>query len=345
MPDIALNDDGGGYCTNWPDGLYAWETFHLGELLPWIDANLRTKPTRAGRAIAGLSQGGFCSMSYAARHPDVFATALAYSGVPDIAYGAPAIAGTTAVINATEVGLDGVPPNSMFGDRATNEVNWANHDPTTLAENLRGLNLFEYFGDGEPGPLESSPEPGASAIEALVHEDNIYFHERLQTLAIPSLYDDYGPGTHSWPYWVRDLQWSIGSIMEHFRHPPAAPSRVTYMNADPQYSVFGWTVGMHRAAEEFSTLEQAGRQGFSLAGSGSGTVTTPPLFTPGAAYRLTLNGQSGASALTEQANGEGRLQVEVPLGPSNQYQEYTVEAQATGTAVYTTSVSIAKATH
>ena len=24
-----------------------------------------------GRAIAGLSQGGFCSMSYAARHPDL----------------------------------------------------------------------------------------------------------------------------------------------------------------------------------------------------------------------------------------------------------------------------------
>ncbi len=90
MPDIALDDNGGGWCTNWYNGgRYGqpeWETFHIDQLIPWIDHNLRTVATRDGRAIAGLSQGGFCSMSYAARHPDMFETALAYSGAPDTAY-------------------------------------------------------------------------------------------------------------------------------------------------------------------------------------------------------------------------------------------------------------------
>jgi S-formylglutathione hydrolase FrmB len=343
MPDIALNYDGGGWCTNWPSGSYSWETFHVDQLIPWVDANLRTIAKRAGRAITGLSQGGFCSMSYAARHPDLFATALAYSGAPDIAYDPEAVVGSTAVINATEVGLDGVPPNSIFGDRATNEINWADHDPTTLANNLRGMNLSMYFGNGQPGPLDPSPNAGAMAIEALVHTDNVDFHNRLLALGIPSLYDDYGPGTHSWPYWVRDLQWSIVSIMAAFAHPPAPPARVTYTIAEARYSVFGWTVTMHRTAEEFSTLEEAGKRGFALAGSGSGTVVTPPMFVPGASYQLTLRGQTASSILTAVADAAGRLQVEVPLGPSNPYQQDTVEAMATGTSVYTTLVSIARA--
>ena len=343
MPDIALNDDGGGYCTNWPNGPYSWETFHIGELLPWIDANLHTKATRAGRAVAGLSQGGFCSLSYAARHPDLFSMALGYSGVPDIAYGADAIAGTTAVVNATEVGLDGQPPNSIFGDRATNEVNWVDHDPTSLANNLRGMSLSMYFGNGETGPLDPSPEPAGSGIETLVHGDNVDFHNRLEELGIPSLYDDYGPGTHSWPYWARDLRWSIGAIANGFAHPAPAPKRVSYTIADAQYSVFGWSVSMQRTAEELSTLGEAEARGFALSGSGSGTVTTPPRYAPGGHYRVTLRSAQATSSQTLQADSSGRLQIEVPLGPANPYQQYTAQAEATGTAVYTTFVSIAKA--
>ncbi len=211
MPDIAINDDGGGWCTNWYNGgrhgQPEWETFHIDELIPWVDLNLRTISNRGGRAIAGLSQGGFCSMSYPARHPDLFSIALAYSGAPDIAYDAEAQALVTPIINATETGLDRVPPNSMFGPRTSEEINWAAHDPTTLANNLRGMDLFMYFGNGNPGPLDSgSPNPGAEGIESGVYQLNVLFHKRLQALGIPSLYDPYGNGTHSWPYWARDLR-------------------------------------------------------------------------------------------------------------------------------------------
>ena len=57
-----------------------WETFHIDPFIPWIDSNLRTIPHRRGRAIAGLSQGGFCSLSYAARHPDMFTSVAGFSG-------------------------------------------------------------------------------------------------------------------------------------------------------------------------------------------------------------------------------------------------------------------------
>jgi hypothetical protein len=348
MPDIALKKNGGGWCTNWVNGgaygVPEWETFHIGELLPFIDANLRTIASRKARAIAGLSQGGFCSTSYAARHPDLFGTVLGYSGAPDIAYSADVEAGSTAIINATEVGLDGVPPNSMFGDRATNEINWATHDPATLANNLRGMNIRMYWGTGEPGPLDpTQPEPSAMSIEALVNRDNIDFRGRLEELGIGAFYNAYGPGTHTWPYWTRDLQESIGPIMEDFAHPPATPKRITYTTAEPRYSAFGWTVAMHRTAEEFSTLENAARPGFALAGSGSGAVLTPPVYSAGATYVVGLSGPHATGTVTVAARADRRLEIQVPLGPPNPYQQDTAEAEATGTAVFTTTVTIKRA--
>ncbi len=350
MPDIALSDTGGGWCTNWVNGgAYGapeWETFHIDQLIPWIDRNLRTVASRRGRAIAGLSQGGFCSMSYPARHPDLFSTALAYSGAPDIAYDPAVWPPSTEIINFTETQYDHVPANSMFGPRTTNEINWADHDPATLANNLRGMNLFMYTGNGMPGPLDASPvNPEASAIESLVHFDAIEFHNHLEALHIPSFFDDYGPGTHSFAYWARDLKQSIAPIMADFAHPPPAPSKVTYTIADPRYSVFGWQVQMHRGTEEFSTLETASEHGFGLAGSGSGTVVTPAFYRPGTRYRVILEGDRIAKATrTVVADHNGRLRIEVPLGPANRYQEDTPQAIAAGTAVYTTRIAIEGAT-
>jgi S-formylglutathione hydrolase FrmB len=344
MPDIALNDGGGGWCSDWPGGAQSWESFHIRQLIPWIDSNLSTIPTRAGRAIAGLSQGGFCSLSYAARHPDLFSDALGYSGAPDIYFDPDARAGAQAVINATEVGLDHVPPNTFFGEPVTNGVNWAAHDPATLAENLRSTHVYMYWGDGQPGPFDKPTDivGGAGTIERLIWQDNNDFQARLNALGIPALFDDYGPGTHTWPYWTRDLKWSIDKVMSDFAHPEPNPTPFTYSSADDRYGVYGWRVTMQRTAREFSTL-RGGRRAFSLAGSGSGSVTTPPRFRPGRRYRVRLSGDRVAShSLVVRAGRSGRLRIRVPLGPSNPYQQYTAQAQVSGTAVYTTTVTIAR---
>jgi S-formylglutathione hydrolase FrmB len=331
MPDIALNDDGGGWCTDWPNGAERWETFHIGQLLPWVDANLRTLRQRAKRAIAGLSQGGFCSLSYAARHPDLFGIALGYSGAPDIWY---------AIINATEVGLDHVPPDTFFGDPITDGINWAAHDPATLAENLRATRMYMYWGSGQPGSLDSNPSPSESGIEALVARDNSDFEGRLNSLHIPAYFDYYGAGTHSWPYWTRDLQWSISTIMSDFSHP-APPGPAAYMSADDQYTFYGWMVDMHRTAREFSTLSGASPGGFTLAGSGSATVITPPIYRAGRPYSVTLSGSKVPQQTeTITASRARRLQLDVPLGPPNPFQQYTLQAALAGTAVYTTAVVI-----
>ena len=353
MPDASLNDNGGSWCSNWVNqsaGAANWETFHIDELIPWIDANLPTVADRQGRAIAGLSMGGFCSTSYAAQFPDLFETVLGFSPAPDIAYDKDAQAGAASIIGATEVGEDHVAPTSIFGDPLTDEINWAAHDPTTLAENLADTNILLFNGNGLPGPLNPSPVtdpgslesyPGPGLIEGAVDFDTTLFHNRLETLGISSWWDDYGDGTHSWPYWTRDLQQSISAVMADFAHPLPNPSEVTYTTASADYSVYGWQVSMHRTAEEFSTLEGADALGFELAGSGSGLVVTPAIYTPGGTYDVTI-AEENASPFEKrlQADGTGALHVTVPLGPANRYPEYTAQGDALGTKVYTTTVSI-----
>jgi len=342
MPDIALNDGGGGWCTDWPDGSQRWETFHIDQLIPWVDTNLRTIPTRAGRAIAGLSQGGFCSMSYAARHPDLFATALGYSGAPDVYYDTRDRYGAMAIINATEVGLDQEPPDTFFGNPVTNGINWAAHDPATIAENLRWTRMAMYWGNGTPGPYDTTPASyGGGSIEFLVSASNTDFQSRLNALQIPAYFDAYGGGTHAWPYWTRDLSQSIDTIMSDFAHPTPMPAEFTYTSGDDSYAVYGWQVAMHRTAREFSTLATTGPRSFTLSGSGSALVLTPPTYVAGHRYTIRLSGDGApATTVTVTAGADRRLRLTVPLGPANAYQQDTPQAAVAGTTVYTTSVTI-----
>src|SRR5260370_706575 len=102
------------------------------------------------------------------RPPDLFATALGYSGAPDIYYDPDARAGAKAVINATELGLTGESPDTFFGDQNSDGINWAAHDPATLAENLRWTRMYMYWGNGQNGPFDSGVNPGGTGIEAAI---------------------------------------------------------------------------------------------------------------------------------------------------------------------------------
>jgi hypothetical protein len=161
--------------------------------------------------------GGFGAMSYAARHSGLFAFAGSYSGAVDIVNN-----GAVAAVIAFEAPADGGKPGDQFGDRVVNESVWRAHNPWDQAARLRGLVLTVHTGDGQAGPYDSNGRP-QDPIEEQVHEMSVSFHRRLVDLGIPHRWDDYGGGTHSWPYWQRDLRDDLPSMMATFAHPPAAP--------------------------------------------------------------------------------------------------------------------------
>ena len=297
MPD----GDKSGFYTDWfnngAGGPPMWETYHLDQLVPWVDRTFSTRAAREGRVLAGLSMGGFGAMSYAARHPDRFVAAASFSGAVDTNISWPLV--------DVLVAQDGGGPGSIWGPRATEEVRWRGHNPWDLAENLRGLHLELRAGNGDRGELDDGPGP-PDPVERSTYEQSVSLHERFDALKVPHIWDDYGAGTHSWPYWARSLKRTLPELMRVVADPPAPPARVTYTAVEPEYEVYGWRVERESKSVAWTRLDDAARYGFTFAGSGRATVTTPPLYEPGAPY--------AASSTTLVADEAGRLHVPLALG-------------------------------
>lgn len=318
MPDAGFDGDGGGWFADWFNGGAGgppmWETFHVAQVIPWIDENLRTLPRRDGRAIAGLSQGGFGALSYAARHPDLFTSVASFSGGCVIDRDPQAIAISTTIIQFTTTELSGVEdPDAIFGPRATQALNWQSHDPGTLVTNLRGMQIALWSGDGSPGPLDP-PGTGADAIEAITFAATELFDGYLDEVGIRHTYAFYGPGTHRFPYWARDLEEYVGPLMRRFRDAPPAPKSIDYLATADLWEQWGWEVRLERNAPAFSRLREARRRGFVLDGAGTATVRTPPFYRSGARVRVALAGSAGSTKTRATAGPDGRLTVTVPLG-------------------------------
>lgn len=332
MPDIGFDGDGGGWFADWfnggAGGQPMWETFHIAQLIPWIDANLRTVAQRSGRAVAGLSQGGFGSLSYAARHPDLFTSTAAFSGACQIARHPDAIQTATAIIQYTTI-LSGFEKDSVFGPRPAQELNWESHDPATLVSNLRGMDVLLWTGNGDPGPLDPVPaDGGAIAIELVTYGATRLFQANLERARIPHVYNDYGPGTHIWAYWARDLEEYMDPLMERFSDPLPPAQSISYLSGRDSWAHWGWSVALQRPSPAFSHLRHARASGFALSGTGTATVRTPAFFQPGARVRVLQHAPGRRSKETLTADANGSLEIIVPLSSDNRRRTVRVRTRA-----------------
>lgn len=54
-----------------------WEDFMVREVVPYVDANFRTRPSRDSRGILGDFMGGYGAIRFGMTHPEVFGTGYA----------------------------------------------------------------------------------------------------------------------------------------------------------------------------------------------------------------------------------------------------------------------------
>jgi len=194
---LVVMPDGGkaGFYSDWLIGP-RWETFHLVELPGILQRDYRASTMMA---IAGASMGGLGALDYAARHPGMFRAAASFSGIVD----------TRLTPRESQRYVDlihsqGEDPRELWGDPRNHAAVWAAHNPYDLAPNLRGIPLYLAVGTGKPGPLDPTGT-APSTIESALATENQAIAARLRALNIPAQNDFYGPGTHNWPYWQRDL--------------------------------------------------------------------------------------------------------------------------------------------
>lgn len=333
MPVIIVMPMGnrGGFYADWYNngsgGAPRWETYHIRELLPWIEQTYRVRRERGGRMLAGLSMGGHGAFVYAAKYPDLFASAAAYS--PALDTNTTRGLAVVHVLEATDLGV----PGSVFGQRASEEVRWRGHNPWDLAENLASAQLFIRTG---AGMQEGAPGVPTDPIESIVSEMSLNMHNQLDALGIPHYYEDYIYGGHSWPFWQDGLHLTLPQQLAHAQANPPDPEAVSYRSIDPIFSVFGWSVVIERNVIEFARLGFASRSGFTLSGSGLAVVTTPVYYDAGCRYAVTVDD------VTSLINADltGRLILEVDLGPSRTVQQYRLPGDTD--YLRTATVTIAK---
>jgi S-formylglutathione hydrolase FrmB len=210
---IVVMPDGGraGWYSDWfgeTDGRFSpqWETFHVNQLIPWIDANFNTLANRSGRAIAGLSMGGLGTLMYSARHTDLFSAVGSFSGGTDIEPAeAQAIVDRTMWVLGAATGSHGVLDGNY---RVTGTVEermttvfgpsggWDEKNPMQMAAsyNAYDMNFGLYAGQSDD-PDEGEHNIGVS---------NDDFHQALNENDVVHRYCT-GTGTHSWGFWEEDL--------------------------------------------------------------------------------------------------------------------------------------------
>lgn len=88
-PLIIVMPYGGTIANNSSGGPYSFEGVILNDLIPYIEANYCAWPAPAGRAIGGLSRGGYWSLEIAFRNASQFASVGAHSAALVDTYAGP----------------------------------------------------------------------------------------------------------------------------------------------------------------------------------------------------------------------------------------------------------------
>jgi hypothetical protein len=178
------------------------------------------------------------------------------------------------------------------------------------------MGLWFATADGLPGKYDdpvTNPAgvAGSGLIESLTHASTDAFLRHVREANVAATVYDYGTGTHTYPYWARDLRRFIKPLMHRFDHPVAPRARITYISIDPRWSQWGWSFSVRRAQRlQFARLINADDNGFILSGSGTAVVTTPKDFRPDHRYIVRV----GHRRLSLRSTADGRLPIVVPLG-------------------------------
>lgn len=207
---IIICPDGGngGFYVNWkgPQGAVVnWEEFHVPQLMNWVDQRFRTIIGWKTKAVAGYSMGGYGAITYAARNPQVFASASSYSGVLDVFD-----ANQVAVMTGAPV-ADGQLPGSIFqGDTAMMQQ-W---NPRFRVDGLRGLRVFLSCGDGGNGLLD----PAGWVQETTSGRTTNALRSDLDARGIRYTYRFLPGYTHNWPNWTSNFRADLPGILAALPH-------------------------------------------------------------------------------------------------------------------------------
>lgn len=188
MPD----GDNSWYVNSYSDPRAQWENYIIDDLVSYVDSHYRTIASRHGRAIAGLSMGGYGALFLGLKRHDMFAAVASLSGVV-----------AAANLKRWDMQLRDANIHSQsqfFVDiRNTMQADFgpennperAGEDPFSLIRKLTPANCPQLY-------------LAIGWDDSLLNE-NREFVALLSTLKMPYRYAEV-PGKHEWKVWDEQIQ-------------------------------------------------------------------------------------------------------------------------------------------
>jgi S-formylglutathione hydrolase FrmB len=179
------------FYVNSPGDAFRYSDFFLQEFIPAIESKYRVRPGRKGRAITGVSMGGYGALRFAFAHPEMFSAVSAQS----------AALITQTPQELSTAGHSGSPLGRLMGPAFGEPINaphWQENSVFVLARKSQSAlrNLAIYFNCGQQDDFGF--EDGAAAL-----------HRQLQAEGVKHEYHLY-PGDHSLTYFLSHM----GEVME-----------------------------------------------------------------------------------------------------------------------------------
>jgi S-formylglutathione hydrolase FrmB len=208
-PIIIVMPDGGhaGWYSNPVTSFVGprnWETFHIAQLLPWIEANFRTFAEYDGRAVSGFSMGGFGALKYAAKYYGHLASVSAHSGPASLRRDFGLVVHWA---NITSAVLD-LAGGTVYGAPLWDQARVSADNPVERVGSYRNKRIFLVAGTS-PDPLNWFDSVNETQVLAGQRE----FRARLSDAGIPSESHEV-PGGHVFrtDMFVRDLDGIIARL-------------------------------------------------------------------------------------------------------------------------------------
>ena len=197
-PMIIVTPDGfTSFYINGADGKLNYEDFFIKELIPHIEKTYKVKAEKRFRGIAGLSMGGYGSLLYALKYPNLFAAAAPLSA---------AVWSDNDIINLDEGMFNGLFGNSMGKnlkgkDRLTSA--WLSNSPLAIIEKKtkEELSSVRYWIDcGDDDFLTI----GNAQLHIALTNKNVPHEFRMRD------------GAHNWTYWRTGIIDALAFIGDSF---------------------------------------------------------------------------------------------------------------------------------
>ena len=177
---------GSSFYINSRDGQVKYEDFFIRDFIPQMEKRFHLLSTRSGRAIGGVSMGGYGALRFAFKYPQMFVAVAAHM---------------PALLEQLPRGSSGAGLASFLGaafGRPLDEEFWRANTPFVFARtaDLRGLKIYTDCGDQDDFGFDA----GVMAMDKL-----------LAARRIPHSFHIY-PGAHDWSFVAQHFEASLKMI-------------------------------------------------------------------------------------------------------------------------------------